>query len=208
MVETKALCAIFNKESEREKKMFLHTTIFYSLIIFTIIVETYFIIRDKKIKFKKEKNDRGSRLFASIGTLFSIIITVILRFLKIGSYNSEIVFWSGLVIAVAGIIFRLISINYLGLSFSSTVSTYENQKIITTGPYKYIRHPCYTGIIIMSIGFVLTAENWPSIIILLVIMISTLLYRVKIEEQYMIIKFGKEYEDYMKKTKKMIPFLF
>jgi protein-S-isoprenylcysteine O-methyltransferase Ste14 len=73
------------------------------------------------------------------------------------------------------------------------------------GPYKYIRHPAYSGIILFFIGYGLSSSNLLSIIIATILPTIALLYRIRIEEVALINGMGKEYEEYQEKTKKLIP---
>jgi protein-S-isoprenylcysteine O-methyltransferase Ste14 len=81
----------------------------------------------------------------------------------------------------------------------------ESQKIVQKGPYKWIRHPSYSGIILFCIGYGLAVQNWLSLIIAILLPTIALLYRIKIEEEALVKGIGTEYEAYQKKTKKLIP---
>jgi protein-S-isoprenylcysteine O-methyltransferase Ste14 len=84
---------------------------------------------------------------------------------------------------------------------------FENTtKLVTTGLYKYIRHPMYASLLFLGWGMFLKEINLISIIIISVISISVFL-TCKVEEKEMIAKFGEEYRQYMKKTKYWIPFV-
>jgi protein-S-isoprenylcysteine O-methyltransferase Ste14 len=93
----------------------------------------------------------------------------------------------------------------LGKNFSLTTETKEEQTLVTTGVYKKIRHPMYTAHLIWAIAQAMLLQNWiagPSFFIA-----SILLYikRIPREEEMMIKEFGKEYEDYMEKTGRLLP---
>jgi protein-S-isoprenylcysteine O-methyltransferase Ste14 len=100
---------------------------------------------------------------------------------------------------------RYWSIYILGKYFRTTVEVEESQKIVQKGPYKWIRHPSYSGIILFCIGYGIAVQNWLSLIIAVSLPTIALLYRIKIEEEALVKGIGTEYEVYQKKTKKLIP---
>lgn len=95
---------------------------------------------------------------------------------------------------------------HLGSNWGSVVGYTENHELITNGPYKYIRHPIYSCVILMFIGTFLYYGN-PFSIVLIIIIPIWLLLRVK-KEEIMIKLFGKKYKDYMKNSKRLIPWVY
>ncbi len=114
--------------------------------------------------------------------------------------------WIGVIFTVLGICFELSTQFYLGRNYSTFLHISEEQSLITTGPYSYVRHPMYTALITVGIGMTILSANWyfgiPFIALIVVI-----LFRIKKEEQVLIEKFGEEYIQYEKRTKRFIPFL-
>ena len=95
----------------------------------------------------------------------------------------------------------------LGVFFSARLELQEDHQIIQTGPYQWIRHPMYTTGFMYLIGAGLLTGN---LIILLIPTLSFALLvfsRVSDEEQMLLVHFGSEYQDYMKKTGRFLPFL-
>ena len=80
-------------------------------------------------------------------------------------------------------------------------------KLVIKGAYKYIRHPLYTSLIIFAIGALLKRVTWIGIILVLCTIVSVF-FTAKIEEKEVIRKFGSTYEEYKRKTKMFIPWLF
>jgi protein-S-isoprenylcysteine O-methyltransferase Ste14 len=79
--------------------------------------------------------------------------------------------------------------------------------LVTTGIYRYIRHPQYTGLLLLSLSMIL---NWAtlSLLILFPVMVFMYLRLAKREEHDMIGEFGVEYQSYMKRTKRFLPFIY
>jgi protein-S-isoprenylcysteine O-methyltransferase len=79
---------------------------------------------------------------------------------------------------------------------------------VTSGPYKYLRNPAYTGALITLVGFGFGAGNWISVIFLLIIGLAAYAWRIAVEDKALRERFGEEYEDYKKRTWALIPFIW
>ncbi|WP_271814837.1 methyltransferase family protein [Clostridium beijerinckii] len=117
----------------------------------------------------------------------------------------EIMFWIGCAVIIVGIILRLYSVLTLERSFTVSVQVDLDQKIIQTGPYRYIRHPAYSGSILSLIGIALALR---SIIVTITIIAVIYRYRIKIEEKILENNFRTHYKEYKKNTKRIIPFIW
>ncbi len=96
--------------------------------------------------------------------------------------------------------------------FSSLVGTSKLQivkkhKLVKDGLYRHIRHPLYLGEIVRNLGFVLILSSIYGILIVLLAS-SFLLFRIQLEEEMLVSEFGTEYEEYKRKTKRIIPFIY
>lgn len=128
---------------------------------------------------------------------------------KIGRmYPWNTFFAIGMALFVIGFIIRIHSIRTLKQYFSYSVAKIENQKIIETGLYKFIRHPGYLGQIIIFLGISLSVSNWFSILLMMIPISIGYLYRIKIEEKFMSEQLGADYTVYQEHTKKIIPLLY
>jgi protein-S-isoprenylcysteine O-methyltransferase Ste14 len=93
----------------------------------------------------------------------------------------------------------------LGTNWSVSLQVRENQKIITSGVYKKIRHPMYASVLFYSVAQALLLPNWvagPSCLVTFALMF---MLRVNAEERMMLETFGQEYESYINRTKRLIP---
>jgi protein-S-isoprenylcysteine O-methyltransferase Ste14 len=116
------------------------------------------------------------------------------------------VFVGGLVLMVAGMALRWYSIYVLGRSFTLVVSTRPDQKVVTSGPYRWIRHPSYTGALLTLVGILMCCVNWLSFVAF-ILAIAGYAYRIRVEESVLAENLGTEYRDYMKHTRRLIPFV-
>ena len=112
----------------------------------------------------------------------------------------------GTVLTVLGLLIAIWARIYLGRNWSGYVTYKKDHELVTTGPYRFIRHPIYTGMILMSAGAVLY-YGIPLLLIICTILAGVFIWRTKKEEEIMTKLFGKKYLDYMKKTKALIPFV-
>jgi protein-S-isoprenylcysteine O-methyltransferase Ste14 len=116
------------------------------------------------------------------------------------------IFVAGLVVMAAGMALRWYSIIVLGRSFTLVVSTRPDQKVIRSGPYRWIRHPSYTGALLTLVGILMCCVNWLSFVPI-VLAIAGYAYRIRVEETVLAENLGAEYRDYMKHTRRLIPFV-
>src|SRR6266581_2635137 len=99
------------------------------------------------------------------------------------------------------------SITLLGRYYSTLVEVQPDHKVIDSGPYRFIRHPNYLGQMVGAVGLGLALQSWVSLLVLLVIGGSFFAYRIRNEEAFLVAEMGG-YADYMKRTKRLVPFIF
>jgi len=87
------------------------------------------------------------------------------------------------------------------------VAVAPEQTVIETGPYRLIRHPSYTGFLITLLGLGLSSTNWLSLLVLMGCALIGLSYRIHVEERVLKAHLGQRYQEYMRRTKRLIPFV-
>ncbi len=112
----------------------------------------------------------------------------------------------GLIICISGALLTCWSRYLLGPNWSATVQLKENHELIKSGPYSYVRHPIYTGFLLLFIGNTLIVGDYRGIIAIAIVFIS-FLRKLKLEEKWLKIHFGENYVNYMKDTKAIIPWI-
>lgn len=118
------------------------------------------------------------------------------------------VFYVGLALMAAGLIFRACAIRQLGRFFTPEVTVQSGQQVVDRGLYRFMRHPSYTGTFITILGFGLALTNWLSLAIMLVLPGLVYEYRMRVEEAALSEALGAAYRDYMRRTKRLIPFIY
>jgi protein-S-isoprenylcysteine O-methyltransferase Ste14 len=155
---------------------------------------------------KIERRDRGSALLIIGGVFLSIAIAFLFASNGIAMLPGW-VSYVGIALMVAGIIVRQWAIAVLGRYFSPVVGIQEGQKVVKTGPYRLVRHPSYTGALLIIVGVGLALQSWGAVLVLLLVFGITFGYRIRMEEKVLVSELGDEYVQYMKTTKRIIPYI-
>jgi protein-S-isoprenylcysteine O-methyltransferase Ste14 len=177
-----------------------------------------FTLADTLIRSIPEEKKNTPKIFD-----FLILTMLLLApFFLIGAYFENILlispvipFWDsifisyiGFILFLSGSIFILVARVQIGRYGTAELRTEEDHILITEGVYRYIRNPMYLGGLTATIGFCLVFR---CIITLIIMFIYTfLIYRMRIneEERILVEKFGKDFEEYKKNSKKLIPFIY
>jgi protein-S-isoprenylcysteine O-methyltransferase len=110
-----------------------------------------------------------------------------------------------LVFLLGGIAWRTWAILTLGRFFTTNVAVRTGHKVIRQGPYRWMRHPSYTGGMASFFGLGLAFANWLSLAVLMILIVIVYIYRINVEEKILIASLGDEYLDYSRQTKRLIP---
>lgn len=120
----------------------------------------------------------------------------------------EPLFWSGLVLMVAGMALRWWSIRVLAQFFTVDVAIRPGHELIRHGPYRLLRHPSYTGALMTFYGFALALGNFWSLLVVVVPVTAAFLWRIRIEERVLSEAFPEAYPAYARDTKRLLPYLW
>ena len=110
-----------------------------------------------------------------------------------------------LVIAWCGIALRLWSVATLGRFFRPIVHILEGHQIVRTGPYRVLRHPAYTGVMVALFGLTLPLANIAAIVVVDALIVIAVLFRIGVEERALLDGLGEQYAQYMAHTRRLIP---
>jgi protein-S-isoprenylcysteine O-methyltransferase Ste14 len=114
----------------------------------------------------------------------------------------------GLLAMLTGALIRRHCFKALGDYFTFEVKVTDRQTVIRHGLYRYVRHPSYTGGMLFNLGIGLALTNAFSTVFLGLGMALVYVYRVRVEEAALLRARGAEYGEYMRRTKRFIPFVF
>jgi protein-S-isoprenylcysteine O-methyltransferase Ste14 len=102
---------------------------------------------------------------------------------------------------------RLIARRTLGKHFSYALRTLEDHQLVTQGIYGHLRHPAYTGDLLVQLGVTLLFSSLAGFLLML-LLIPCFLYRIKIEEEMLGERFGERYRAYAKRSKRLLPYVY
>jgi protein-S-isoprenylcysteine O-methyltransferase Ste14 len=96
----------------------------------------------------------------------------------------------------------------LGDNWSPVLEIRREHTLVTTGPYKRVRHPMYSDMMLWLVSFALVTANWFYALTISTGMAILFIFRIPDEEKLLTERFGEQYKAYMKQTKRLIPFIF
>jgi len=152
------------------------------------------------------KKDRGSGALIIFTVLVSIILALSLGYAGVGPLP-DWVFYPGIFLMLLGVFLRQWAIAVLGRFFSLTVRVAEDHRVIDKGPYRLVRHPSYSGVLITFIGLSLAVQSLGALLVLLSVFVVSYGYRMRVEEKALLAELGEDYSNYMKRTKRLIPYI-
>lgn len=112
--------------------------------------------------------------------------------------------WTGIIVAAVGGILWTWAVHHLGKNLTDTVITRQQSYLVTTGPYRWVRHPFYVACVMALCGSLATS-NWFIILGSAIAWFAFLLPRTRIEEQNLITRFGDDYRNYMRRVGRFWP---
>jgi protein-S-isoprenylcysteine O-methyltransferase Ste14 len=151
--------------------------------------------------------DRGSLIILWVTITLAITAGEAIHY---GMRSNSIGGGHGLIVAaiavlIAGIAIRWTAILSLGKAFSSNVAIRDTQTIYRHGLYRFLRHPSYTGLLLVFLAVGLQERNWIACIVIMAPTTAAVFYRIHVEEAALNEAFGAQYAAYSKQTKRLIP---
>lgn len=107
----------------------------------------------------------------------------------------------------AGMLLLVVATVYLKGVFLGNIAPVTD-RLVTTGPYRFVRHPLYVGMFVAAIGLAVAFRSRWGMLIAIVVFLPAGLWRARLEEEALAVKFGQVWESYARRTRFAIPFLF
>jgi protein-S-isoprenylcysteine O-methyltransferase Ste14 len=114
-------------------------------------------------------------------------------------------FVAGLVLMATGVVIRQWAIFMLGRFFTVDVRIHPNQTVVDRGPYRWVRHPAYSGLVLFFVGVGLAVSNWASLLVLALVPTLGLLVRIHSEERALLGGLGEDYRRYAATHRRLFP---
>ena len=96
----------------------------------------------------------------------------------------------------------------LGGYYTRTLTTTKDHRVVTTGPYAWVRHPAYLGVILLWLGFGVLSGSLVIALVFPVMFVAVYLYRISVEEEMLVQVLGDSYVQYQRRTRRLIPFVY
>ncbi|MBE5979664.1 MAG: isoprenylcysteine carboxylmethyltransferase family protein [Paenibacillaceae bacterium] len=189
---------------------------YHIALLLMIAAEAFIVIythpKDRRTD-KTNKRDKGTKWLLII----NFYVCIYLSFFMVGQKGWDsvlntklpvVVTYSGIILILAGIMIRLRAVLTLKRSFTLSVQTSKEQHLITTGIYKKVRNPAYTGSICSLVGTAIGLRG--EIALAMVFIFSIICYsaRISVEEKVLRNHFGNEFTEYEKRTYRLIPYVW
>lgn len=162
---------------------------------------------DPKQTVDREAADRHSALGIYAGMMVPQVVAA-WDFALSRDLPSPAMVVGGAALAAAALAFRVWSIRTLGRFFTSTVQVQQGQSVVEAGPYRLLRHPSYTGALGTALGTTMLFGSTLGMFLVAVLAIPAYLHRMSVEERTLARELGEPYVEYMRRTRRLIPFLY
>lgn len=171
----------------------------------------YWLLSSKNVyrAIRREPSTSRAIHLALVAAAFGLIAVPALRAGLLGWHwlpRNRLVFFFGVAVLLAGFAFACWARHHLGRYWSAAVTVKEGHALIQSGPYSFVRHPIYTGFIMGMAGTAIALAETRGILAVVVLTVAYL-RKIRIEEKWLIERFGQTYLDYKKNVKALIPFV-
>jgi protein-S-isoprenylcysteine O-methyltransferase Ste14 len=154
------------------------------------------------------KLDRGSYPLIGIALGVGLAVSVVTFLFGVPAYLPDWVAIVGVVLLLVGIPMRVWALTSLGRFFTMPITIRTDHRIIELGPYRWIRHPAYTGGFLMAVGMSLVLVSPVGFAVTFLGLLAAYIYRIHAEEAVLISRFGEEYRTYRTRTWRLVPWIF
>ena len=184
--------------------------VFYSVLViwFAIQIATISILRRRAPPLKTKSTSKLSnpRIW-SLNIPLGIAVTLLFGYTQIGPLG-DWSFYLGLSIGTLGSAIANWGSWTLGRYFSAEMVIYRDHELRVAGPYRFVRHPVYSGVFLAAIGAGFAVQSWAAVLFLVITYAILFRYRIAAEEKVLISEFGEQYQSYSKRVKRLIPFIY
>jgi protein-S-isoprenylcysteine O-methyltransferase len=178
----------------------------YLIVLFYGFAEAMLTLK-RRADHQTEKADAGSLYLIWIIIPLAIVTGILfgrhLSFADMTFFRTHHTI--GIATLLIGILLRIYAIVHLGKFFTVNVAIAQDHLLIDSGPYRWVRHPSYTGVLLIYLGIGLCLANWVALSIILLPTTAIMLWRIAIEERALHAGLGQAYAAYVQKTWRLLP---
>ena len=186
-----------------------HVTLWQLEIFPWYVFAAYWIISWLRVKPTKVREKSADRLITVVVVVIAYEL-LFARWLRIGPLqlrfipNDPWIAWAGIALTWIGTIIAIWARYCIGVYWSARVTLKEGHKLISSGPYAFVRHPIYTGMLLGCIGAALVVGEWRGVLAV-VLLLAAHSRKAMREESLLTQEFGEEYISYKKRTGFLFP---
>jgi protein-S-isoprenylcysteine O-methyltransferase Ste14 len=189
---------------------FLPTLVFVIVMICWFVFAGVFLFRKKPPSPPDQKRAPGSLIGVAVQGMSYGIVWGVRReaFTPLVSAGKPVAMAAGLVAicaAVGSVWLIANALKTLGKEWSLTARLVEGHKLATAGPYAYVRHPIYTGMLGMLVATGLAVSHWAALLAALLVFFIGTIIRVRSEEQLLREAFGEQFDNYARRVSAIVP---
>lgn len=191
--------------------VFPYALVFWGAFLWAFLPEFPIVHRSRQRIRQPGSRDAGSLQVIAYGMGLAMLAAWPLAWvdaLRVPRSLEHVVFALGLICIIGGSALRRHCWRLLGAYFTGDVAARAEQPVIDRGAYAWVRHPSYTGGILMNGGIGLALGSWGSAAVLAVASLLVYSYRMRIEERVLLETLGEPYRRYMVQRKRIIPFVY
>lgn len=185
--------------------MILQTVLWLAVVFFPVSEIALALV--KRGSGTATVDDRGS-----MRLLWLVITPCVVLAIAVSGYRTASLPFSATIqtltaacLLLGGLALRWAAILTLGRFFTANIAIHEGQPVITAGPYRYVRHPSYTGLLLAFLGLGVFFRNWLSLVVLMIPITLAVMHRIRVEESVLVSALGPAYSAYCARTKRLIP---
>jgi len=185
------------------------------LVIGYLVMMAFLIIQELLRRTPETKTlqrgsfEKGSMLLIGVTLGVGLWLPLIVYILGIALFPITIVEGSvALAVMLIGLGLRVWAAVTLGGYYTRTLTTTKDHRVVTTGPYSWVRHPAYLGVVMLWLGFGVLSSSLAVALVFPVMFAAVYLYRISVEERMLVEVFGDTYVQYQRRTYKLIPFVY
>jgi protein-S-isoprenylcysteine O-methyltransferase Ste14 len=188
-----------------------YALVFWSIFVWAFGAEFNIVRRRQRPAGQADSPDAGSYhvIVFGMGIAFAAAFPLAsMPVLQIHGNWRLVSFLGGLACLVGGSLLRRHCWRMLGASFTGDVQVCPDQPIVTSGAYAGLRHPSYTGAVLMYASIGLSLGSWVSLAVLSLTSLAVFSYRIAVEERALLKVIGEPYSEFIRTRKRLIPYLY
>lgn len=190
---------------------FPYAFVFWLVYVWAYWPEFALVVRSRWRAAAVRSTDAGSLRVILIGVGLAFAIAFRLASVPALRWSLESLYLSfiaGLSLVVTGSLLRRHCWRMLGGYFTANLAVQPEQPVIATGAYAWVRHPSYSGGILMNLGIGVALGSWASALVLFFVSVALYGYRIKVEERALLAAIGEPYRAFMMTRKRLIPYVY